>query len=273
MNLETVGQKWASQKRLFAFIMKYKHHAQALGIVTGTLTAAFPARESVVTAKWADSPHPIFLRAGSSDMSVFKQVLIDEEYSFPLEETPHTIIDAGAHIGLSAIWFAIRYPHARIIAIEAERANFELMVRNVEAYPNVTPVHAALWSHSGVLGIEDPFGVGGWGFQTTQSDNKESSSYGTVQCVTARDVIEKFDLDRVNLFKIDIEGAEYEVFSDPGSSDWLTSVDAIAIELHDRFRPGCSRAFFSRVEEELTIEKTMGENTFVAREKDQKGAA
>jgi hypothetical protein len=79
-------------------------------------------------------------------------------------------------------------------------------------------------------------------------------------------VIEKYRLDRVNLFKIDIEGAEYEVFSDPESSEWIASVDAIAIELHDRFRPGCSRAFFSRVGE-LTIEKTMGTNTFVAREK------
>jgi hypothetical protein len=84
--------------------------------------------------------------------------------------------------------------------------------------------------------------------------------------VTAGDLIEEYGLDRVNLFKIDIEGAEYEVFSDPGSSEWLTSVDAIAIELHDRFRPGCSRAFFSRVGE-LTMETTMGTNTFVARQK------
>jgi FkbM family methyltransferase len=266
MDLARIRRRWFNQDRLFALIMKYKHHAQTLGIVTGTLAAAFPARESVVTARWAESPYPIFLRAGSSDMSVFKEVLLDEEYSFPLAETPHTIIDAGANIGLSAIWYATRYPQARIIAIEAERANFELMVRNLEAYPNVTPVHAALWSHDGVLDIEDPFRVGGWGFQTTPRDGGAGSSFGSVECVTAGEVIEKYGLDRVSLFKIDIEGAEYELFSDPGSSEWLTSVDAIAIELHDRFRPGCARAFYSRVGE-LTIEKTMGANTFVARPK------
>lgn len=266
MKFTWIRRQWWSQDRIFSLIMKYKHHAQALGIVRGTLTAAFPARRSVVAARWDQSPHPIFLRAGSSDMSVFKEVLIDEGYSFPLAESPHTIIDAGANIGISAIWYATRYPEARIIAIEAERANFELMVRNLEAYPNVTPVHAALWSHSGVVSIQDPFDDGAWGYQTSQREDGASNSLGSVQCVTARDVIEKYRLDRVNLFKIDIEGAEYEVFSDPESSEWIASVDAIAIELHDRFRPGCSRAFFSRVGE-LTIEKTMGTNTFVAREK------
>jgi FkbM family methyltransferase len=265
MNLLGTQRQRINQDRLFTFIIKYKHHAQTLGIMRGAITAAFPAGGSVVRAQWSQSPHPIFLRAGSSDMSVFKEVLLDEEYSFPLAETPHTIIDAGANIGLSAIWFATRYPHARIIAVEAERANFELMVRNLEAYPNVTPVHAALWSHGGVVGIEDPFNVRGWGFQTTQLDDRARSPFGRVRCVTAGDLIEEYGLDRVSLFKIDIEGAEYEVFSDPGSSEWLTSVDAIAIELHDRFRPGCSRAFFSRVGE-LTIEKTMGANTFVARQ-------
>jgi len=266
MNFPRIRRQWIDQDRLFALIMKYKHHAQTLGIVRGTFTAAFPGRESVVTARWAQSPHPISLRAGSSDMSVFKEVLLDEDYSFLLADTPQTIIDAGANIGLSAIWFATRYPHARIIAVEAERANFELMVRNLEAYPNVTPVHAALWPHRGVLSIEDPLNVGAWGFMTIQRDDGASSSFGSVQCVTVGDLIEEYGLGRVNLFKIDIEGAEYELFSDPGSSEWLKSVDAIAIELHDRFRPGCSRAFFSRVGE-LTIERTMGTNTFVAREK------
>jgi FkbM family methyltransferase len=200
-------------------------------------------------------------------MTTFREVLLGEEYKFSLDHEPRVIVDAGANIGLASIWFAIRYPNARIIALEAERTNFELMVRNVALFPNVTPLHAALWSHRGVLGIDDPQGEGVWAFQTTEL-REGHDSYGVVDSITIQDLLSDYAIDRIDLLKIDIEGAECEVFSDPGSLHWIDSVDAIAIELHDRFRPGCSRAFYSRVND-LTVEETRGMNTFVARSSPQ----
>jgi FkbM family methyltransferase len=192
----------------------------------------------------------------------FKQVLLDGEYDFPLEHSPKVIVDAGAHVGLTSIWFATRYPKATIIAIEPERANYKLMVRNLAAFPNVTPVEAALWSHRGVVAIDDP-GAGTWGFQTAELNGKATSG-ATVESLTVEDIMERFHLDRIDLLKVDIEGAEKEVFSDPGAVKWTDAVDAIEVELHDRFQPGCSRAFFSRVGD-FKIEYTRGMNTFVAR--------
>ena len=224
------------------------------------------ARRSPIAVTWSPSPHPIWLRPGTSDITAFKEVLIDQLYDFPLEREPRTIIDAGANIGLSSIWYSTRYPNARIVAVEAERANYELMVRNLAPFPNVTPLHAALWSHRGVLAVEDT-GMGAWAFQTAELDRDAVGSVRSVESLTIADILEGYGLDRVDLLKIDIEGAEREVFSDPGSSDWINCVDAIAIELHDRFRPGCSRVFFARVGE-LTFETTRGDTTFVARRKD-----
>jgi hypothetical protein len=39
------------------------------------------------------------------------------------------------------------------------------------------------------------------------------------------------------LLKVDIEGAEIGLFE---SCPWISNVQVIAIELHDRIRPGCS---------------------------------
>lgn len=82
--------------------------------------------------------------------------------------------------------------------------------------------------------------------------------------MTVEDIMERFNLDRIDLLKVDIEGAEKEVFSDSDAVKWIDAVDAIEVELHDRFRPGCSRAFFSRVGD-FKIEHSRGMNTFVAR--------
>jgi hypothetical protein len=72
----------------------------------------------------------------------------------------------------------------------------------------------------------------------------------------------KHDLSWVDLLKVDIEGAEKEVFSSP--DEWIGSVSAIAIELHDRLKMGCSRSFYAAVTA-FPIEQRRGENVFVAR--------
>jgi hypothetical protein len=57
----------------------------------------------------------------------------------------------------------------------------------------------------------------------------------------------EFNLDRIDLLKIDVEGSEKEIFAD--SKSWISAVDAICVEFHDRFKPGCCRSFFGAVEE------------------------
>ena len=65
-------------------------------------------------------------------------VLDGKEYDFAVDR-PSVIIDAGANIGLASIWFASKFPEARILAIEPEKSNYELLVRNVEPLHHVTP--------------------------------------------------------------------------------------------------------------------------------------
>jgi hypothetical protein len=81
--------------------------------------------------------------------------------------------------------------------------------------------------------------------------------------ISVADLMRSFDLDHIDVLKLDIEGSEKEVFED--SAEWIDRVSAIAIELHDRFKSGCSRAFYAATTG-FAHEVTRDEDTFVRRE-------
>ena len=72
------------------------------------------------------------------------------------------VLDAGANIGASAIYFARRYPNARIFALEPEQENYDLLLRNTHRYHNIIPIKAALWGQGkppGIYSMEDVLGL------------------------------------------------------------------------------------------------------------------
>ncbi|HLH83376.1 MAG TPA: FkbM family methyltransferase [Trebonia sp.] len=245
----------------------------AFGLFRGPLLCLLsavwpPARGKLCKAAVPGSDIKVFLRLGSSDISVFNGIFRWHEYGWDLPRQPRTIIDGGAYIGLSAIYFTMRYPGVRVIAVEASERNFELLVRNTSAFPNIEPVHAALWPQPGTLTLTDP-GTGLWGLQVRDAAEAASAAPdiagrpdGSVRAITIADIIRDHGLARVDLLKVDIEGAEKELFSAP--EPWLAQVDAICIELHDWFKAGCTRTFFAAVPE-FGIEAWRGENVLVAR--------
>src|SRR5687768_1377938 len=97
----------------------------------------------------------VLLRKGKTDILVFKKIFIVREYNFKFKKEINTIIDAGANIGLSAIFFANRFPAAKIIAIEPERSNYDLLLENIKEYPNISPVLAGINNADGRFRITD----------------------------------------------------------------------------------------------------------------------
>ena len=174
------------------------------------------------------------VRCATSDIVVLEDTFLRGHYEFSLEDEPEVIVDAGAHIGLVTVLFANRYPDCRIIAIEPEPENFELLCANTEGYGNVTRVNAALWFERARLEIHNP-GDENWEYRFSASND------GKVLALTVSQIMEDLKVNRIDLLKIDIEGAEKEVMEH--SLDWIDSVGAVVIELHDRFREGCTRAF------------------------------
>src|SRR4051812_5012592 len=76
----------------------------------------------------------IAIRNNSSDWTVFKQVFIWKEYEYPVPFIPATILDAGANVGYAALWFNRKFPNAKIISLEPENSNFEILLKNTRNY-------------------------------------------------------------------------------------------------------------------------------------------
>jgi len=205
------------------------------------------------------SEYPVYLRIDTSDFCAYRDVLIFRTKSYDPEIpgfSPTTIVDAGAHIGMASILFAIKYPTARIIAIEPEHSNFAALIRNTAPYKTISPIQAALWREDGqvTLGPSDTHPKGAFRI----AENGQQS----VRAITMDTVMRETGIVSIDLLKVDIEGAEIEVFE---SCPWMKNVLVTAIELHDRVRPGCSAAVTNAAAGNFRCDQR-GEVTFLARQ-------
>lgn len=184
---------------------------------------------------------PFYFREASSDESVVQQIFVNEDYSLRrlamhgqisefvtaklLSGLRPLIIDLGANIGASAMYFALSYPNSKVIAVEPDPGNFELLSKNMHAFDCI-PVKAAVASEKGYVKLCDP-GYGHWGFRT------EVDTDGEIETVTVPELVSKYGGEGFFPFivKIDIEGAEAELFS--SNSEWVDFFPVLIIELHD----------------------------------------
>ena len=168
--------------------------------------------------------HPMIVRSGTADASTFEHIFIWNDYDLAYPDDVASIVDAGANTGLAAIFFANRFPRAKIISIEPEAENFELLRQNAAAYPNIVPVRAALWSEDTVLGLSNPDArVDSFQFDTTATQQK-------VEALSIPSILERFGLAQIDLLKVDIEGGETAVFE--AAPAWVGQVGMFVVELH-----------------------------------------
>ena len=178
---------------------------------------------------------PIALRAGTTDIDVFMEVFFYEQYLVAGSYQPAFIIDAGAHIGLTSLFFTNRFPDAKVFAIEPAPSNIEMLELNTRDYPNITLVRAALWGEHHPLRISNPDSTN-WGFRVEAAD----SGSDALPSVTVEDILKLAGTDTIDILKMDIEGSEREVFA--ASQAWIGKVRTLIVELHDRWAPGCTGA-------------------------------
>jgi FkbM family methyltransferase len=190
--------------------------------------------------------HPSPQHRSTADFGVLKQIFKKRDYALDRHRRGSDIVqeyerigqagrralivDAGANIGASAVWFSKAFPQAQIAAFEPDHENCQLLTRNT-ADLNVEVHHAAVSSADGFVDLADP-GIGEWGYQTQVNASGSIKSVGLNHFVA-----QKMDAGFDPLIaKIDIEGAEGELFSQ--HTDWVSKFPLIIIELHDWLRPG-----------------------------------
>ena len=178
----------------------------------------------------------IELRPRTSDQYMLEEVFIDRAYDVGLDFEPAYVVDAGANIGCYTAWVATRHPHARIVAVEPDPGNLLMLARNTAGLDHVRLVAGALWPEDRPLLLD------------ASANDPSARTVGTagevgqpVRGITVGTLLREQGLSRIDLLKVDIEGAERELFE--GDTGWMAVTRAVLIELHDRTKPGCEEAF------------------------------
>ncbi len=202
-----------------------------------------------------DYAGPVYLRPGTADLTTFREIFLREEYNLTLPASfhPRVIIDAGANIGFTSLFFAHQYPEVIIYSLEPEPDNFTLLRKNAAAYPTIKPIHAAVWHRDGVLKVTDQ-GYGLRGFMVEET----AEAAEAIPAITIPMLIKQHRIGIIDILKMDIEGSEKEVFS--GDTSWLATTRCLVIELHDRMKPGCSDSVFGALRNFNFSESRKGEN-------------
>jgi FkbM family methyltransferase len=185
--------------------------------------------------------YDLWVRPGTSDMMAVHEVLLKEEYKLPERFRAKFIVDLGASIGDSAMYFASRYPKARIVAVEMEESNFALLEKNIAGNKQIACIKAAAWYKKTKLKIVNKAENCKWAFRVGEM-KRGFETNGPVETVTVMEIMRRFEEKEIDILKVDIEGAEKELFT-ANYSEWLPKTKVIMIELHDMFVPGSREAF------------------------------
>ena len=155
-------------------------------------------------------------------MGMYNEIIYSDHYRFiPKQEKP-VIIDCGSNIGISLLYFRNLFPDATLVGVEADPDISKVLKENLDANNcAATIIEKALWSNSGE---KLSFGQEGADSGSVFSSSNEI----TVDTINLDDLLSPYD--HVDLLKIDIEGAEVEVFKQENAS--LDKVDYAFIEFH-----------------------------------------
>ena len=173
----------------------------------------------------------VWLRPNSTDIKVLYGIFgrgeLDMEW--PLDHHPCRIIDAGANVGYATIAMKQRWPDAQIIAVEPDPDNFAMLKKNCEELPGVSLVQAGIWSKECRLQVRPASRRGGaWALSFEEMPNEANEG---IPALTISGLLDKFNWQHCDLLKVDVEGAEEEIFA-AGDLAWILQIRTILVETH-----------------------------------------
>lgn len=186
---------------------------------SGSYSKGSPA----VPVKLRKLQHPIMLRPGTEDASTVVHTIVREEYGdFVPSKEPMVMIDAGAYIGDTSAYFLSRFKSLKIVALEPSRETYEAAKANLALYGDrVSLLNKGLAATTGKIRFSG---------NTTAASISDSGEQ-EIDCISILDVMATNNFDRIDILKMDIEGAETEIFR-TDIDKWLPLVDNVLIELH-----------------------------------------
>ena len=165
-----------------------------------------------------------FYVSSLSDLLVLRDTFLFEDFG-SYSGDPQVIVDLGSNIGASVVYFRVRFPDSLIVGVEPDPFAFQQLQRNTAPYTGIVLRNVAVTAKAGPVTL----------YQHQQ--NWVSSLYGgwkgatpvTVQGETLEVLLSDLGLDHVDLLKIDVEGAEFEILP---AFHGFERVAALICEIH-----------------------------------------
>jgi FkbM family methyltransferase len=182
------------------------------------------------------------LRPDSTDIETFAQIFLYAHYrthqmarhadivAYYDSCAKPLVLDLGANIGLSTLYFAKNWPKATIVGVEPDQGNYALFCQNTAGHEHIVPMRGAIASKHGSARIINP-DESEWGYRTEINDRNS----GELIALSVSELLERHGDCEPFICKIDIEGAEQELFS--ANTQWLARFPIVVIELHDWLFP------------------------------------
>jgi FkbM family methyltransferase len=176
---------------------------------------------------------PVTVRGGTMDLHLARQILrTDSEYRLPVHLAPRVIFDVGANIGMTALYFALTYPAARIYCFEPLPENVELLIRNTLPFADrITVIAKGIGERDGSLPYyrsNDPRNFGGGTFHRIGCDAAHPM---LLPVTTVAQVCKELGIENIDVLKVDCEGAEMSVLRGT-PRHILATTQAVIGELH-----------------------------------------
>ncbi len=166
---------------------------------------------------------------GRISYDLYEDIFIEQIYHFEAQRSAPFILDLGSHIGISILYFKHIYPQARIIGFEPDSLLFLYLRENItkNGLADVQLVQAAVAGREGTQTFYSDGGkIGSSLSEHLLGDISRGWVEYEVPCVRLRDYL----TEPVDLIKMNVEGAEWEVLAD--SEDRLHHVREMIIEYH-----------------------------------------
>jgi len=175
------------------------------------------------------------------DLLTLQEIFVEDEYAAvrDLPTAPKIIFDIGSNIGTSILYFdMLLQGKARIFGFEPNPVAFERLRQNVSSCPNITVYPYAVSGSDALI----PFYVHPSHLSSSVKQRIVGSKPIQVEAKSLDSLFALTGVDRVNLLKFDVEGAEFDVF---GHTVSLAHIDALIGELHLDLFPQTKEQFLS----------------------------
>jgi len=181
--------------------------------------------------------HKLWYCGKESDFTdLIKETFSMESYKEALSGDDMVILDVGAFVGDTAI--AFHKFAKKIYSLEPSQEAFECMLRNIKELKldKVVPINKGLWSYTGKQRLYYTSLESETGATITPFLPKKRGF--DIEVISIDDFFEEHKIDHVDLMKMDIEGAEFEVLESEGFAKVAYRIDKIVLEVHPFFVPG-----------------------------------